>query len=206
MESALYEMDGLLKKELTVGILTRYVAANERFHKALPELVHAPLIRRLMRQVVAVPFASPNAFFLAHVATAEARQVLMTSQEQHHTIIEAIAQRQGSRRGVGARECPTSCASHNAVRDRESFDSTGAILIEFPAVASPKDHARGAEPIARPDPPPSGSGPSPSRPPSMRPRGSAGRLRHVRTNAAGPSSANRSQCGSSIAQTVPAGR
>ena len=42
MERALYEMDGLLKKDHTVDILTRYVAANERFHSALLELVDAP--------------------------------------------------------------------------------------------------------------------------------------------------------------------
>ena len=140
MERPLYEMDGLLKNELTVDILTRYVAANERFHTALLELVHAPLLNRLMRQVVTVPFASPNAFFMAHLGT-PARQVLMTAQEQHHTIVEAIAQRQGSRVEALAREHARLVLRFltSAAHDQELFRRfPGGLLVEFPDGA-PKD-------------------------------------------------------------------
>jgi GntR family transcriptional regulator of vanillate catabolism len=141
MERPLYEMDGLLKNELTVDILTRYVAANERFHAALLALVPAPLLNRLMRQVVTVPFASPNAFFMAHLGTPKARQVLMTAQEQHHTIVDAIAQRQGSRVEALVREHARLVLRFltSAVHDQELFRRfPGGLLVEFPAGA-PKD-------------------------------------------------------------------
>jgi GntR family transcriptional regulator, vanillate catabolism transcriptional regulator len=142
MEGPLYEMDGLLlKNELTVDILTRYVAANERFHAALLELVRAPLLLRLMRQVVTVPFASPNAFFMAHVGTPKARQVLMTSQEQHHAIVDAIAHRQGSRVEALVREHARLVLRFltSAEHDQELFRRfPGGSLVEFPAGA-PQD-------------------------------------------------------------------
>jgi GntR family transcriptional regulator of vanillate catabolism len=157
MEPALYEMDGLLRRELTVDILTRYVAANDRFHRALLDLVHSPLLKRLMRQIVSVPFASPNAFFMAHVATPEARQVLMTAQEQHHAIVDAIAQRQGSRVEALTREHARLVLRflHSALRDREAFRRVpGGVLIQYPEFASLKDKARNPSsdpsPIARP--------------------------------------------------------
>ena len=135
IERALYEMDGLLKKDLTVEILTKYVAANDRFHRALLELSDLPLLKRLMQQVTSVPFASPNAFFMAHLATPEARQVVMTAQEQHHAIVEAINLRQGARADALAREHARLVLRFltNAVRDRELFRTMpGAVLIEFP--------------------------------------------------------------------------
>jgi GntR family transcriptional regulator of vanillate catabolism len=153
MESALYEMDGLLKKELKVDILTRYVAANDRFHRAMLDLVHAPLVKRLMRQVVSVPFASPNAFFMAHLATPEARQVLMTAQEQHHAIVEAIAERQGARVEALAREHARLVLRFlkSAARDQESFRGVpGGLLVEFPAAVPPGGPARAVQPDQEP--------------------------------------------------------
>jgi GntR family transcriptional regulator of vanillate catabolism len=141
MEPALFEMDGLLGKELTVDVLTRYVAANERFHKGLLGLVPAPLLSRLVHQVVAVPFASPNAFFMAHLGTPKARQVLVTAQEQHHAIVEAIAQRQGARVEALVREHARLVLRFltSAIHDRESFRRfPGGQLIEFPAFGSPR--------------------------------------------------------------------
>ena len=135
LERALYEMDGLLKKDLTIEILTKYVAANDRFHRALLELADLPLLKRLMQQVTSVPFASPNAFFMAHLATREARQVVMTAQEQHHAIVEALNLRQGARADALAREHARLVLRFltNAVRDRELFQTMpGAVLIEFP--------------------------------------------------------------------------
>jgi GntR family transcriptional regulator of vanillate catabolism len=132
MERAMYEMDGLLKRELTVDILTRYVAANERFHGALLDLLDLPLLKKFMQQIVSVPFASPNAFFMAHLETPQARQVVMTAQEQHHTIVEAIALRQGARAEALAREHARLVLRFltNAVRDPEFRKVPGAVLIQ----------------------------------------------------------------------------
>ena len=47
LEPALYEMDALLSRDLTVDVLTRYVLANERFHTGLLQLAPGPLIKRL---------------------------------------------------------------------------------------------------------------------------------------------------------------
>jgi GntR family transcriptional regulator of vanillate catabolism len=139
LEPALYEMDALLSRELTVDVLTRYVAANERFHAGLLHLARGPLFERLMRQVVSVPFASPNAFFMAHVSSPEARKVLMTAQEQHHTIIEAIRERQGARVEALAREHARLVLRflYSALRDdKEAFRKMpGGVLIAFPGVA-----------------------------------------------------------------------
>jgi len=136
LEPALYEMDALLSRELTVDVLTRYVLANERFHTGLLNLTDGALLKRLMRQVVSVPFASPNAFFMAHVSTPEARRVLMTAQEQHHMIVDAIRARQGARVDALAREHARLVLRflYSAVRDdREAFRKMpGGVLITFP--------------------------------------------------------------------------
>jgi len=139
LESALYEMDGLLNRELTVDIVTRYVAANERFHDGLLAF-GGPLVRRLIKQVVSVPFASPNTFFLAHVSSPEARKVLMTAQEQHNAIIEALKRREGTRVEALAREHARLVLRFldSATRDREAFRKLpGAVLIAFPGSAPP---------------------------------------------------------------------
>jgi GntR family transcriptional regulator of vanillate catabolism len=94
---------------------------------------------------------------MAHLATPEARQVLMTAQEQHHAIVDAIGQRQGSRVEALTREHARLVLRflHSALRDREAFRRVpGGVLIQYPEFASLKDKVRNtssdASPIARP--------------------------------------------------------
>jgi GntR family transcriptional regulator of vanillate catabolism len=47
--------------------------------------------------VVNLPFASPSAFVVLQANTPRARDMLVVAQDQHHQVLEARAQREGSR-------------------------------------------------------------------------------------------------------------
>jgi GntR family transcriptional regulator of vanillate catabolism len=78
---------------------------------------------------------------MAHLGTPKARQVLVTAQEQHHAIVEAIAERQGARVEALVREHARLVLRFltSAIHDRESFRRIpGGQLIEFPVSGSPR--------------------------------------------------------------------
>jgi GntR family transcriptional regulator of vanillate catabolism len=82
----------------------QYIELNDRFHRLLLDLARNPLLRRLIDQVVALPFASPSAFVLAQASDPGCHQIMVVGQEHHRAIAEAIERREGARAESVARE------------------------------------------------------------------------------------------------------
>ena len=82
----------------------RYIELNQRFHNLLLDLAQSAVLRQEMERLLTLPFASPNAFLLVQSESAESREILLFGQHQHHALLDAIGQRQGTRAEALARE------------------------------------------------------------------------------------------------------
>ncbi len=112
----------------------RYADLNARFHAQLIELADSPLLSRLVEQVVSVPFTGPSALIRVHATAAEEYRISIAAEDQHRTIVEAIAQGDGARAEAVAREHARLALRHleAAARDRESFRRLpGGTLVRF---------------------------------------------------------------------------
>lgn len=81
-----------------------YVELNTRLHEQLLQLARSELLQRALAAIASVPFAGPSAFVLAEAELTESRSILLFAHRQHAALIEAIAQRHGSRAEHVARE------------------------------------------------------------------------------------------------------
>jgi GntR family transcriptional regulator of vanillate catabolism len=97
------EMEGVVHAE-GFAMFERYLALNERFHRAVVGLAAAPILERALAQVVALPFASPNAFVLAEAELRESREILVIAHHQHREIACAIRRGEGTRAEALGRE------------------------------------------------------------------------------------------------------
>lgn len=82
----------------------RYLELNERFHGELLSLAASPIVARTLAHVMALPFASPNAFVIAESELPESREILVIAHHQHREITRAIERGEGSRAEGIARE------------------------------------------------------------------------------------------------------
>jgi GntR family transcriptional regulator of vanillate catabolism len=100
------QMDALVRGEGEGdAFFASYMELNGRFHTALTDLAKSDILRRAIDNIVSLPFASPNAaFVLVQARLPESREILVLAQDQHHTIMEAIANREGTRAESMARE------------------------------------------------------------------------------------------------------
>lgn len=98
MRDCVAEMDIVLgERQVDLEHLNRYAAANARFHELILEAAGSEIIKRSMKRVAALPFASPNAFVMAQARIPDAFDLLKIAQSQHRDIVEAIAVRAGAR-------------------------------------------------------------------------------------------------------------
>lgn len=81
-----------------------YMDLNEEFHAELVSLSKSPMLERTLHHLTILPFASPSSMVFARLKTGLAPELTMLGQEQHHGILEAIANRQGKRAEALARE------------------------------------------------------------------------------------------------------
>jgi GntR family transcriptional regulator of vanillate catabolism len=84
--------------------IERYLDINLRFHGHLAQMSDSFVLQRTINHVCALPFASPNAFVMARRDSEDIRHVMMISQQQHRTILEAIENRDGARAEAITRE------------------------------------------------------------------------------------------------------
>ena len=82
----------------------RYIALNGEFHERLVKMAHSPLLERALATVLCLPFATPNALVLQHAQLPESREILIVAHRQHLWLVDAIANREGSRADNVARE------------------------------------------------------------------------------------------------------
>jgi len=98
-------IDTLLERpELSEDAFSGYVQQNGRFHKLLAEMAGSDLVARQIERAVTLPFASPNGFVMVQATGPRARDMLVVAQQQHHAVLEAIAQREGARAEALMRE------------------------------------------------------------------------------------------------------
>ena len=128
-------MDSLFQKHnLSLDGFTSYIDLNAKFHAAMLDLSRSRILRRAVKQVCSLPFASPSAFLLKQQTSAASRDLFLIALDHHHAIIDAIANREGMRAESLARE-HARLARRNldlALENRELMKSVrGAKLIEF---------------------------------------------------------------------------
>jgi GntR family transcriptional regulator of vanillate catabolism len=81
-----------------------YMDLNESFHSALIDLAKSAMLQRSIAQASSLPFASASAMVFPTSVMPNAGAHLLIASDQHRSIIEAIAQRQGGRAESLARE------------------------------------------------------------------------------------------------------
>ena len=98
----------LAQPALTDATFSVCVEANARCYALLSGMACQ------LDKAMALPFASPNGFVMAHSVGPRARDVLVVAQEQHRMVIEAIVQREGARGRPDARARPHHVAQFSA--------------------------------------------------------------------------------------------
>jgi GntR family transcriptional regulator of vanillate catabolism len=94
----------LRQDPLSVEAFSAYVALNARFHALLTDLSRSPPVIRQIDRASALPFASPSAFVMAQSALPEAHQILLIAQDHHHSVVDAVENREGARAEAIMRE------------------------------------------------------------------------------------------------------
>jgi GntR family transcriptional regulator of vanillate catabolism len=110
MEESMERTAALLNEGLPgVETLGRYAELNAKFHFELIEVARSSMVRRAVDQVLALPFASPNAFVASEPESEDWRETLIVSLWQHRAITDAIANRESARAESVAREHSRMC-------------------------------------------------------------------------------------------------
>ena len=81
-----------------------YSELNAAFHRELAGLAGSEIVRREVERATRLPFASPSAFLPNRANIAAFRRSLSAAQEQHRTLLAAIAAGEGARAEAIARE------------------------------------------------------------------------------------------------------
>jgi len=82
----------------------RYLELNEAFHGEIWRLAGSPMLLRAIEQVVKLPFAAPSALVFGQSESAHSGRLSLIAREHHRAIIDAIANREGTRAEALARE------------------------------------------------------------------------------------------------------
>lgn len=98
-------LQGIDKILLVASIdLQAYARLNTAFHMLLADMAQSPTLQRELQRISALPFASPSAFLEDQTHLDTLQRTLTVAQAQHRAVIEAIANREGSRAEALARE------------------------------------------------------------------------------------------------------
>lgn len=129
------EMDAM--PGVNIDTFGRYLDLNEGFHWAIADLAKSPILKRALEQATKLPFAAPGALVFVRTKLPDAAHMFAIGRDQHHSIFDAIAHREGSRAESLARE-HARLSRRNlefALSDREMLNCVpGASLIKQPAV------------------------------------------------------------------------
>lgn len=89
---------------LSIDSFAYYMDRNQSFHAAIVDLAKSEMLRRILEQVNSLPFASPSAMVFPTSMLAASDETLTIAQEHHRALLEAIANREGTRAEHLARE------------------------------------------------------------------------------------------------------
>ncbi len=104
LHGLLGKLDGCFSSTLGEVDLESYSGLNAEFHDLVVELSGSTVIRREIERATRLPFASPSAFLSGRAHVAVFRQSLHIAQDQHRSIVSAIAAREGARAEFLGRE------------------------------------------------------------------------------------------------------
>jgi GntR family transcriptional regulator, vanillate catabolism transcriptional regulator len=109
----------------------RYISLNEAFHAAILDLSHSRMLRRSMEQACSLPFASPGAFVDRQLISGELHELFLIAADQHISIVEAIASRDGLRAEMLAREHALVAWRNleDALRNRERIPELAGVRL-----------------------------------------------------------------------------
>ena len=100
MDRALPLLDGDPRQAFDI-----YIDGNRKFHQLLLEMAESSTLMRQMERVTGLPFAAPSSGFLrVQIQLERSRHVLRMGQDQHHSILEAIEQKEATRAEMLLRE------------------------------------------------------------------------------------------------------
>jgi len=83
----------------TSDVIVSYGELNLAFHSALVELARSPMLQWAVERIQLIPFATPRAVILPHAA-----ELMTIAKEQHRAILEALADKEGTRAEILVRE------------------------------------------------------------------------------------------------------
>lgn len=98
------EIDGCLGERPEDIDFDRYTALNADFHRYLAKLSGSPTMERELLRAHRLPLGSPNAFLQNQADVPMIRRSLFRAQAHHWAMLEAVANREGSRAEALARE------------------------------------------------------------------------------------------------------
>ena len=75
---------------------TQYVRLNETFHFELMRLAKSPMLERSLNHLNTLPFAGPSKLVFARVTPPQGSQLLIQAHQEHHGILDAIANRRAA--------------------------------------------------------------------------------------------------------------
>jgi GntR family transcriptional regulator of vanillate catabolism len=138
LEQALDDIDQLVRQDpLSEEAFSAYVTLNARFHALLTDLSASPPLIRQIDRTSALPFASPSGFVMAQSRLPEAHRILLIANDHHHIVVDAIANREGSRAEAVMREHARLAARNLrlALRSRDHLEWVPALrLIQSPSI------------------------------------------------------------------------
>jgi GntR family transcriptional regulator, vanillate catabolism transcriptional regulator len=80
-------------------VIVPFAELNLEFHSALVELARSPMLQWTIERLQMIPFATPRAVILPQTT-----ELLTIAKEQHRAILEAVANREGTRAEMIVRE------------------------------------------------------------------------------------------------------
>jgi len=98
------EMNTIRKPALNEDSFSTYLDLNEKFHSEIVRLAKSEMLLWTLERVVSLPFVSPSALVFARSKLPGAAEMHIIGEEQHHAIVDAIENRQGTRAESVARE------------------------------------------------------------------------------------------------------
>jgi GntR family transcriptional regulator of vanillate catabolism len=91
-------------QELNMDTLNRFIELNDAFHLELMNLAKSPMLAWTLERVTSLPFGAPGSLVFTRSQLPAAAGIMKVGHDQHHAIVDAIENRQGSRAESVARE------------------------------------------------------------------------------------------------------
>lgn len=137
LRDCLDEGDRLLDRScVTDSDESIYAEMNRRFHALIVEAAESPAVASAVQMNSRVPFAAAGAVAFGHRRLQESYQILCYAHRQHHSIVDALENREGARVEALMREHVTPVkTSLDVIRDRLSAINQGAASIIVPGLA-----------------------------------------------------------------------